>query len=89
MTLPVIVLLGLAAGMIVVVRDWRLALFAYGMLSALLAILLTQRIPVEWALLQAIVGDWWALCFFYLHGSCRARIHLASAASSAGRNWLL
>jgi hypothetical protein len=64
LTLPVVVLMGTAAAFIVVARDWRLVLFAYAIESATLAILLTQRIPVEWALLQAITGGLVAVMLF-------------------------
>ncbi len=55
-TLPAVVLMGVAAAVLVVARDWRLVLFAYAIESTTLAVLLTQRVPIEWALLQAIVG---------------------------------
>lgn len=55
-SLPAVILAGLAAAVIVIARDWRAALFAYGLLSVMLALLLAQVVPPEWALLQAIVG---------------------------------
>jgi uncharacterized MnhB-related membrane protein len=54
--LPAVLLGAVAAATIVIVRDWRIALFAYAVLSTVLALLLSQIIPPEWALLQAIVG---------------------------------
>jgi hypothetical protein len=54
--LPAVLLAGFAAAVIIIVQDWRLVLFGYGLLSAMLALLLAQVIPTEWALLQAIVG---------------------------------
>jgi hypothetical protein len=64
LTLPAVVLMGTAAALIVVARDWRLVLFAYAIETTTLAILLTQRIPMEWALLQAIVGGLVAVMLF-------------------------
>jgi len=54
--LPAVLLAGIAAAVIVIVRDWRLVLFGYILFSTMLALLLSQVIPTEWALLQAIVG---------------------------------
>lgn len=56
LTLPIVILMGVMAGLVVILRDWRLALFAYAFESILLAILLMQRLPIEWALLQMIAG---------------------------------
>jgi hypothetical protein len=56
LTLPAVVLTGIMAAVLVIWRDWRLALLAYAIQSATLALLLTQKLPVQWALLQAIVG---------------------------------
>ncbi len=63
-TLPAVVLLGTLAAIIVVMRDWRAVLFAYALESVTLAVLLTQRIPVEWALLQAVTGGLIAVMLF-------------------------
>jgi hypothetical protein len=54
--LPAVLLGAAAVAVIVIVRDWRVALFAYAGLSVVLALLLSHIIPPEWALLQAIVG---------------------------------
>jgi hypothetical protein len=54
--LPAVLLAAIAAAVIVIVRDWRIVLFAYAALTTVLALLLSQIIPTEWALLQAIVG---------------------------------
>ena len=54
--LPAVLLAGIAAAVIVIVRDWRLVLFGYILFSTMLALLLSQIIPTEWALLQVIVG---------------------------------
>jgi hypothetical protein len=62
--LPAVALAGGAAAIIVIARDWRLALFAYAVLSVMLALLLSQVIPTEWALLQAIVGGLNAVMFY-------------------------
>ena len=56
LSLPAVVLMGAAAAAIVVVRDWRIVLFSYGLLSVVLAMVMAQTIPTEWALLQTIVG---------------------------------
>jgi hypothetical protein len=54
--LPAVVLAGLAAAVIVIAHDWRLAVFSYALLSALLGVLLSRILPTEWAILQVIVG---------------------------------
>jgi hypothetical protein len=54
--LPAVVLASVGAAALVIVRDWRLALFGYALLSVMLALLLGQVLPTEWALLQMIVG---------------------------------
>lgn len=54
--LPVVVLTGAGAALIVIARDWRLAVFGYAVVSVGLALLLSQIIPTQWALLQIIVG---------------------------------
>jgi uncharacterized MnhB-related membrane protein len=56
MSLPTVLVLGAAACIIVVARDWRMILLAYGLYSVALAVMLSQLIPPEWALMQAIVG---------------------------------
>jgi hypothetical protein len=64
MSLPAVVLMALAAAIMVIARDWRIVLFAYGLLSTMLALLLSQAVPTEWALLQAIVGGLVAVMLF-------------------------
>ncbi len=64
LTLPVVVLMGLMAALLVIVRDWRLALFAYAIESSTVAVLLMQRLPMEWALLQAITAGLVAVMLF-------------------------
>lgn len=54
--LPAVVIAGAAAALIVIARDWRLAVLGYAVVSLMLALLLSQVIPTEWALLQAIAG---------------------------------
>lgn len=62
--LPAALIAAGAAAVIVIVRDWRLTLFAFAAFSVMLALLLSQAIPTEWALLQAIVGGLIAvMCF--------------------------
>lgn len=62
--LPAVLIAAMAAAVIVILRDWRIVLFAYAALSVMLALLLSQVIPPEWALLQAIVGGLIAVMFF-------------------------
>ncbi len=62
--LPAVLIAAAASATIVVARDWRFVLFAYAALSVMLALLLSQVIPTEWALLQAIVGGLIAVMFF-------------------------
>jgi hypothetical protein len=64
LSLPSVIFVAVAAAVIVIARDWRTVLFAYGLLSAVLALLLSQVIPTEWALLQAIVGGMVAVMLF-------------------------
>ncbi len=54
--LPAVLLAGAGAALIVVARDWRAAIFGYLMVSLMLALLLSQILPAEWGLLQAIAG---------------------------------
>lgn len=54
--LPAVLVAGVGAAMIVIARDWRLAIFCYSLVTVMLALLLSQIIPTEWALQQAIVG---------------------------------
>jgi len=54
--LPAVIIAGVAAALIVIARDWRVTLFAYAVFSVMLALLLSQVIPAEWALQQVIVG---------------------------------
>lgn len=54
--LPAVVLAGAGAALIVIVRDWRAAIFGYLLVAAMLSLLLSQILPAEWALLQVIAG---------------------------------
>lgn len=54
--LPAVLIAGAGAAAIVIARDWRLAVFGYAVTSVMLALLLSQIIPTEWALQQAIAG---------------------------------
>ncbi|MBM4459862.1 MAG: hypothetical protein FJ011_19225 [Chloroflexi bacterium] len=78
--LPAALLAGAAAATIVIVRDWRLALFAYAVQTTMLAMLLAQALPVEWALLQAIAGG---LVAVMLYLSAR-QLHVSG---QAGLSW--
>lgn len=62
--LPAVLLACAGAAMIVVARDWRLGLFGYALVSLMLALLLSQIIPTDWALLQAITGGLIAVILF-------------------------
>lgn len=61
---PAVVLAGVAAVLIVVPRDWRVVLLGYAVVTVMLALLLSQVIPTEWALQQAIVGGLVAVMLF-------------------------
>lgn len=54
--LPAVIVASACAAIIVVVRDWRIALLGYVVLSVMLALLLSRVIPMEWAMLQVLVG---------------------------------
>lgn len=62
--LPAVLLACAGAAMIVVARDWRLGLFGYALVSLMLALLLSQIIPTDWALMQAITGGLIAVILF-------------------------
>jgi hypothetical protein len=61
---PAVILAAAATFLIVVPRDWRVALFGYAVLSVMLALLLSQVIPTEWALQQAVAGGLVAVMLF-------------------------
>lgn len=71
--LPAVVTAGIVAALIVIARDWRLSLFAYAVFSVMLALLLSQVIPVEWALQQAIVGGMIAVMLYLSARQLRSR----------------
>jgi hypothetical protein len=77
--LPAVIMAAAAAAMIVIARDWRIVLFAYGALATMLALLLSQVIPTEWALLQAIIGGLIAVMLFL--SARQLRWHPASGVS--------
>jgi hypothetical protein len=54
--LPAVLIAGGAAAVVVVARDWRLVLFGYAVVTVMLSLLLSQVIPVEWALQQTVAG---------------------------------
>jgi hypothetical protein len=62
--LPAVLLAAAAAAAIVIARDWRIVLYCFILLSAMLSLLLSQLLPTEWALLQAIVGGLIAVMLF-------------------------
>ncbi len=64
LSLPLMLIAAGGAITIPITRDWRLALFAYAMMSTALAILFTGFLPLEWALLHAVIGGLIALMLF-------------------------
>src|SRR5450759_2623042 len=85
MSLPSVLLMGTAAALIVILRDWRLVLLCYALMSALLALLLSQTIPTEWALLQTIVGGLIAVMLFMSARQLRRVTRTSAGYTSAGR----
>ena len=71
--MPAAVLLGIGVALVVIARDWRLVLFGYALFSVMLALLLAQVVPPEWALLQAIVGGLIAVMSFLSASQLRGR----------------
>jgi hypothetical protein len=55
-TLPAVLLAAAGAVLILIPRDWRLALAGYTVVITMLTVLLVKLVPAEWALLQAFVG---------------------------------
>lgn len=68
---------GAGAALIVIIRDWRVAILGYTLVSVMLALLLSQIIPVEWALQQIIVGGLIAVMLYLsarqLRGTAQVR----------------
>ena len=62
--LPAVLLACAGAAAIIVARDWRLSLFGYALVSLMLSLLLSQIIPTDWALMQAITGGLIAVILF-------------------------
>jgi phosphate starvation-inducible membrane PsiE len=73
---PTVVLAGVAAVFIVVPRDWRVVLLGYAILTVMLSLLLSQVIPAEWALQQAIAGGLVAVLLYISAGQLRAPSYL-------------
>ncbi len=71
--LPAVFIAGAAVALIVIARDWRLSVFSYAVGSVMLAFLLSQTIPTEWALLQAIVGGLVAVMLYLSARQLRGR----------------
>jgi hypothetical protein len=61
---PAVVLAGIGAVLIVVPKDWRIVLFGYALVTVMLSLLLSQVVPTEWALQQAIAGGMVAIMLF-------------------------
>ena len=61
---PAVILAAIATILIVAPRDWRIVLFGYALLTVVLSLLLSQVIPTEWALQQAVVGGLIAVMLF-------------------------
>ncbi|MGE5604051.1 MAG: hypothetical protein ACM30E_13450 [Nitrososphaerales archaeon] len=80
---PAVVLAGIAAVLIVVPRDWRIVLFGYAVVTVMLSLLLSQVVPAEWALQQAIAGGMVAIMLFLsareLGGPVQARLSRSAA----------
>ncbi len=80
---PAVVLAGAAAVLIVVPRDWRIVLFGYAVVTVMLSLLLSQVVPTEWALQQAIAGGMVAIMLFLsarqLSGPVPARLPRSAA----------
>jgi hypothetical protein len=54
--LPAALLVAAGAVLILVPRDWRLVLIGYVLVCMMVTVLLVKLVPVEWALLQTLVG---------------------------------
>jgi hypothetical protein len=61
---PAVILAGIGAVLIIVPRDWRIVLFGYALVTVMLSLLLSQVVPTEWALQQAIAGGMVAIMLF-------------------------
>jgi hypothetical protein len=82
--LPIAVLAGVGALLVVVPRDWRVVLLGYALTSVMLSLLLSRVLPQEWALLQSIVGGLVAVMLFLSAGELRVSSRgLSSAARQA------
>jgi hypothetical protein len=55
-TLPAVLLAAAGMVLILVPRDWRLVLVGYVLVCVMITILLVKLVPVEWEILQALVG---------------------------------
>jgi hypothetical protein len=67
-TLPAVLLAAFGMVLIVVPRDWRLALVGYVLVCVSMTVLLVKLVPVEWAILQTFAG---ALVAIMLYLSAR------------------
>jgi hypothetical protein len=81
---PAVVLAAVATILIVVPRDWRVVLFGYALLTVMLSLLLSQVIPTEWALQQAVAGG---LVAVMLYLSARQLRGPAAAALQPSARW--
>lgn len=70
--LPAVVLAGLGAAVVVIVRDWRAVLAGYTLMSIMLALLLSRLIPSEWALQQIVASGLVAVMLFLSARQLRA-----------------
>jgi hypothetical protein len=61
---PAVILAAVGTVLIVVPRDWRVVLFGYALLTVMLSLLLSQVVPTEWALQQAVAGGLVAVMLF-------------------------
>ena len=86
--LPAVLLACAGAAVIVVARDWRLGLFGYALVSLMLALLLSQIIPTDWALMQAITGGLIAVILFLSARQLRWTPDSGQPGNGAGQTWL-
>jgi hypothetical protein len=73
---PAVILAGAGAVLIVVPRDWRLVLFGYAVVTVMLSLLLSQVVPTEWALQQAIAGGMVAIMLYLSARQLRAPVQM-------------
>lgn len=73
--LPAVLLAAAGAAVIVIARDWRAVIAGYLLVSTMLALLLSQILPAEWGLLQAIAGGLVCVMLFLSARQLRGLAH--------------